>query len=706
MVDMKKTTGWKRLHTRLLFAAILLGSTMLGCENSADLSEDEGSDVVQAETTQGSGTEDIASMVTESSEKQWMVPSYEEIDVSKRDNTVGTLQYTPSDDGTKMTISYEADGVTHRYTVPNRANYVSGPFAGTDDLGRSLYSGETEISLFEGLDETYKVTLYGDSGEHYVGLFYFLWMGEHGDTGAFDMEKILTENEDAADPNCGAWGGVGQMHFFAEPLYGYYYSNDEWVIRKHMELLSNAGVDFLYFDVTNGFPYIDNALTLMEICHELNEQGFDAPQVVFYTHTNPDGVVAELYASIYEKGLYEDTWFKIDGKPVIVAPKSSNIDGFFHTRQDQWPTEASKRNGWPWMDFEWQQRVFRSSEGDKDTISDSVAQHAGTVCFSDSRIYGDRTNRGRSYRGYYDNGKYAGSYDALTDDSYLYGYNFQSQFSRALLEDVKYVLVTGWNEWVAQRQDPALLGGNKVVFIDTCGVEFSRDLEMTRGYYFDNYYMQLAQNIQALKGVVPPVVQDKRQTINVTGNFDQWDAIAVTYRDSKGDTADRRSYGFGDTLYKNETGRNDIIEAKVTNDSEFLYFYVKTAEDITDWDNDSTWMHLYLNTDDDKTGWYGYDYVINALVVDDLTTTLSRCSTKDGSYSFGAEANLRMRVEGCEMMVEVPLSSLGIADYHKIHIDFKWADSKTVIDEMEDFYTDGDAAPLGRLDWVYQTYLE
>ena len=38
-------------------------------------------------------------------------------------------------------------------------------------------------------------------------------------------------------------------------------------------------------------------------------------------------------------------------------------------------------------------------------------------------------------------------------------------------------------------------------------------------------------------------------------------------------------------------------------------------------------------------------------------------------------------------------------------MQFKWADSKTTYDEMEDFYIDGDCAPLGRLNYVYQNYI-
>ena len=38
---------------------------------------------------------------------------------------------------------------------------------------------------------------------------------------------------------------------------------------------------------------------------------------------------------------------------------------------------------------------------------------------------------------------------AQKPDDYLYGYNFQEQWSRAFELDPEIVFVTGWNEWVA-----------------------------------------------------------------------------------------------------------------------------------------------------------------------------------------------------------------------------------------------------------------
>ncbi len=637
---------------------------------------------------------------------EWPDPTFREMETVEQDMNIGTMKYTPSSDGLSMTITYEVNGETVSYTVPNNQNYITGGYTATDDLDRNLYSSE-EVGSYKG-------------DERYVGLFYFLWQGEHGDNGVFDLQKIINELgvNKAGNTNCGKYGPVGAMHWFAEPLYGYYYANDAWVLRKHAELLTNANIDFLYFDITNGYSYRHNAIKLMEVLHQLNEEGYDAPQVVFYTNTNAHGMVSELYSNIYSKGLYEDTWFKIDGKPVIIAPYDANINNFFTIKQNQWPNDPTfKENGWPWMDFTWPQRVFKDENGNPSAISVSIAQHSGTVRFSDSSLYNNATNRGRSFNSPDGIGSGDRKFNEVLNTAYKdwkadpdltnYGLNFQAQFDHAIASEAQYILVTGWNEWVAQRQPT---NDGSIFFVDTASMEFSRDTEMMRGGYFDNYYIQLIYNVQKLKGTAPVIVQDSRKPINVTGDFDQWNDVVVTYKDPTGDTMDRDAIGFGRTPYKNTSGRNDIVASKVTSDTKNLYFYIETKDDITMFDDKSSWMQIYLNTDaaaegEGQTGWYGYDYIVNYKAKDAFTTTLAKYNGADGAYGFEAVGDISYRAKGNKMMIAVPQEMVGIDGYLEIAVEFKIADSDTVFDEMEDFYCDGDAAPLGRLNYVYQNYI-
>ena len=75
--------------------------------------------------------------------------------INPEDNFEGTLKFETGADGKTVTISYMHNGKPVSYTVPNNANYLSGGFAATDDVGRSL-----PTSLTTGI--------YGSNGERYV----------------------------------------------------------------------------------------------------------------------------------------------------------------------------------------------------------------------------------------------------------------------------------------------------------------------------------------------------------------------------------------------------------------------------------------------------------------------------------------------------------------------------------------------------------
>ena len=620
---------------------------------------------------------------------EWPDPEFVENSAGADDNDAGTLRITYSDDGKYATISYGEGDNAVSYTVPNNEVNLFGGYAGTDDLGRTLFDS-TQVGVV--------------TEDHDVGVFYFLWHGQHGDPGVQNMQQIIDQAGDAAaDVNNPLWGKVHTWHWWNEPLYGYYYIDDEYVMRKHVELLMNAGVDFLFFDTTNLATYSSVALKLMAILHEFNEQGYDAPEVMFYTNTDAVVRVKQIYTEIYEPGYYPDTWYMIDGKPAIVAPYEANVNNFFTIKLNQWPTEDMKENGWPWMDFDWPQNVYNDANGNPSVINVSVAQHSGTACFSDSAIHGDTSNLGRSFNGEKNNAfARKDYYNKLKKDPTLFtqGLNFQAQWDRAIEADVPYVLVTGWNEWIAQRQDYP----DRVGFVDCASDEFSRDIEMMKGGYFDNYYMQLAFNIQRLKGAAPVIVQDARNAVNVTGSFDIWEQVLVTYTDPEKDMLDRDSYGFGRVKYTNTTGRNDILAAKVTADTKNVYFYVETREYITMFDTESTWMQLMLCTGGE--GWYGYDYVINYQAKDEFTTTVARYNGKDGAYSYEIIGEVSYRAKENKMMIAVPLEMLGITNPNGIKFQFKWVDSETKMTTMEQFYTDGDTAPLGRMNYTFQNCVD
>lgn len=121
-------------------------------------------------------------------------------------------------------------------------------------------------------------------------------------------------------------GGEGHPHYWAEPYFGYYSSNDEWVLRKHAYMLADAGVDFVFFDTTNGnlHTFSHMALLLLRVWEQMREEGVNVPKIVFLCG-GYDSEFQELYNSIYKKGLYEDLWYYWNGRPQHKGNRGRNL---------------------------------------------------------------------------------------------------------------------------------------------------------------------------------------------------------------------------------------------------------------------------------------------------------------------------------------------------------------------------------------------
>ena len=571
----------------------------------------------------------------------------------------------------------------------NQVTKYSTSYGGVDALKRTL---PLEGSVSE------------PKSEKYVGLFYFLWMGAHG-TSLYDNTQIVNTYQDALW-NQSRWGNVGTFHFWGEPLFGYYVSSDQWVMRKHVQMLSDADVDFLVFDTTNasGGPttqaitnsgggnntYVANALAMLKILDEYYKAGWNVPQVAFYTNSNSGRAMDVLYNEVYKSHPeYSHLWFQWEGKPMIIgvsSEASSTARSFFRIKESQWPNDWNKKeDGIPWMEFHRSltQNAVYTYNGKK-IMNVSVAQHNAT-CRMSASWYGS-SDRTRSYS----NGSIK-TYEAAVQ----YGFNFAEQWNFALKNDPDMIFITGWNEWIAQRQNA--VGGEPIVFVDNASMEASRDVEPMRGGYGDNYYLQMVSYIRKFKGTEDKISTDNSATINIDGGFGQWDYIRAYYKDFENDTVNRKKKSYGGITYRNTSGRNDITEAKVCNDENNIYFFVKTVAQITPPEGDN-WMNLYISTENrENPKWNGYDFILNR--VTPTETAVLECCTASDSFSRVKAADVEYSVLGDMMMVAIPKSALGITDAD-FTIQFKWSDHCTSGD-VYSFYTDGDAAPIGRMNYVY-----
>ncbi|MBR0158470.1 MAG: hypothetical protein IJM24_05245 [Clostridia bacterium] len=564
----------------------------------------------------------------------------------------------------------------------NTAEYRQSYSVGIDDLGRTLRPGSADNT---------------ERTDRQVGIFYFLWIGYHG-TALYDNSAIV-----ARDPNAlkseSAWmnaggGGVSAFHFWGKPMYGYYPSSEKWVMRKHVQMLTDAGVDFLCFDATNAFTYTNNALALMSILKEYQDQGWDVPKVCFYTNSSSGQTINAIYREIYKaKPEYQSIWYYWDGKPMIVGNPNDSVlsaeaKSFFRIKRSVWPNDVRYADGFPWMEFG---RLMTSQavyglNGRKEVVNVSVAQHNATCTFSFTAWYG-ANDRTRSWH----NGR-----NDKSENAYLYGYNFDEQFRWAIAQDPEMIFITGWNEWIAQRQ-PVVDNNRPIRFVDNADPNCSRDIEPMEGGYGDNYYMQMISLIRQYKGAAGSTGCDVR-SVDIDGSFGQWNDVSAYYRDYAGDAIKRNNTVFERKV--DTTNRNDFVETKVCEDADNIYFFVKTAAAITapeanDFDK-TGWMTLYISTDL-TTGWKGYDYVINYRAPSEGETSVGRLADPE-TYTVTDCGSARIRIADDLMMLSVPKTVLGISG--SADFAFKWADNNTLGDVFS-FYKNGDAAPIGRAMYRY-----
>jgi hypothetical protein len=547
-------------------------------------------------------------------------------------------------------------------------------WAATDALGRSLPSYEEVGPMRE---------------NRKVGLFYFLWLGQHGTDGPYDITELLKNNP--KDPQ---YGPPGLFHHWGKPELGYYTSDSDYVIRRHARLLSDAGIDVLIFDVTNAFTYPKVYLKLCEIYRQLRAQGQHTPQIMFLTHSNPDATIKTLYDEFYSKNLYPELWFYWQGKPLLLGKPEkleSNITDFF-TLRDCWAWTHGK-DTWNWLES-WPQKYAWHDWPDKpEQVSVSVAQHP-------------TTNIGRSH---FNNRQPEINDFGVGADTHR-GLYFSQQWEQALKIAPEFIFITGWNEWVAQRflreegKAPGEMIGKPLkagdtFFVDAYAQEYSRDIEPMEGGYGDNYYYQMVANIRNYKGVRKPQMASVAKTIAIDGAFDDWQDVGPEFRDHIGDAEHRNEKGWGKAgQYINVTGRNDLAAMKIARDSENLYFYAQTDKPLTP-HTDRNWMLLYIDSDQNvKTGWQGYDYVVNLNVSDAKTTCLHQL-TEAGSPEL--KSTIAYRVGDNQLEVAIPRQALGLTADSKIALDFKWADNIQKSGDITEFFLNGDIAPERRFNYRY-----
>ncbi len=557
----------------------------------------------------------------------------------------------------------------------------------TDALGRSLPTNQEVGDLKK---------------DKFVGLFYWTWHTQQSrNNPPYNVTEYLARNPAAKeDYNNPIWPKKNSPWFWAEPLFGYYIDTDEWILRKHAEMLADAAIDVIIFDCTNGnLTWKESYMKLCEVFTKARKDGVKTPQIAFmlpfWTTDGGKEIIREIYQDLYKPGKYKNLWFIWKGKPLIMAspeftqdikgktsdPKlSQELLNFFSFRTGQpvYNKGPEKADHWGWLEITPQHGFYKTPQGGFEQVTVGVAQN-----WSKARGLTAMNALGAFGRSYTNK-----SGQITTEGAVNYGFNFQEQWDHALKIDPEFIFITGWNEWIAGRYEIWQQQSN--AFPDEFDQEGSRDVEPMKGGHGDNYYYQMMANIRRFKGVNPTATASGKTTIVIDQKFEDWKNVLPEFTSYKGSTVHRDSPGWGSMHYVNKTGRNDIVKSKVAHDDSHVYFYVETADNLTP-KTDEGWMRLFINIDRDKnTGWEGYDFVINRLNPNKKAVL----EKTEASWNWQKVGELEYSLSENKLELKVPKSLLGIDG--KPDFEFKWSDNMQQQGDIMDFWVNGDVAPAGR----------
>ena len=557
-----------------------------------------------------------------------------------------------------------------------------------------------------------------------VGIFYITWHdeGKFGLRAPYggDVTRTLQEAPEArlqADhPAWKEWS----LHW-GEPEAGYFLSQDRWLIRRDLSMLSDAGVDVLILDVTNAVLYWDEWAVLFDEMQKMHNLGTPVPQFCFWAFNgNVVNVVTQLYERVYKKGVARDFWFQWQGKPLLLynAEPDHDANGGGYNA-GAYPQEVldffTLRNMW-WGYYEWGGHRYAGTEdnwcfgyemNDKRVADlqpkDLASRHQGRLEeMAVTPAQHPISITGKSWRR--ETKEPALNQYDMPDSAYVpwlgktvahpegYGIYFQDRWDEALSVDPDFIYINDWNEWTAGKYRSGYAPGsdtapgpdtflgrkNPFYFVDQYNAEFNRSIQPMKGGYTDNYYMQMVQNIRRYKGV-------RQQPVTKGYN------TQATYFDTRGDVIHRDHNGYGGLHYTDNTGRNDITEAHVSVTSKDIVFEAVTDSALTP-STDSNWMLLYINADTLSDNWNGFDYLVR-------DAKLHRYNAD--SQEWTAVSPVIQSINGNKLTIRIPRKSLRLKKKAFV-LDFKWADNPTDPADIISVSTTGDTAPNRRFRYHFQ----
>ncbi|MDR1368761.1 MAG: hypothetical protein LBJ72_01355 [Dysgonamonadaceae bacterium] len=408
-------------------------------------------------------------------------------------------------------ISFAVTGLKSQQTTTLKEDYYIDLFpdtwVATDGIGRTMPDYESAGAV-------------KTDQRRIVGIFYITWhtqgLSKMKSPYEADVTKILQKDPGARlQADHPLW--TESSYHWGEPEMGYFLSQDEYVIRKDMSMLADAGVDVLVMDVTNAVRYWDEWDFMFNIMQKMKREGNKVPQFIFWAFNGPViTVVQDLYDKIYKEEKFKDLWFYWDGKPLLLYngmpfldanagdvkhpnphydEKAATDPAHPHYNDPDYTDEFYQdytkdvkdfftlRNMW-WGYYEWGGKRFIGTEdnwsfgysmadpkvkslkpeellsthkGKREQAAVTPAQHPVTMTTENMGV-GKSWSRenGQPKLNQYDMPEpaYVPWLGKTVDNPEGYGIYFQERWDEALQANPQFLYINDWNEWTAGKYQP------------------------------------------------------------------------------------------------------------------------------------------------------------------------------------------------------------------------------------------------------------
>ena len=516
-----------------------------------------------------------------------------------------------------------------------------------------------------------------------MGIFYITWHSDslrrHEEPYAADVTKVLAGDPAARlDAKHPLWT-EGSYHW-GEPEMGYFLSKDEYVIRKDMSMLADAGVDVLVMDVTNAVRYWDEWDVVFPVMQQMKAEGNKVPQFCFWAFNGPAiTVVQDLYDKIYKADKYKDLWFYWDGKPLLLYNGTPSVDANGQVTQHPNPhydpaaktdpnhphygdpdyteefykdyTKEVKefftlRTMW-WGYYEWAGKRFIGTEDNwsfgydlgNDRVKamapdELVSTHNGvkeeaavTPAQHPSSLTGKCWTRehGEPELNEYDlpvptHVPWLGK---TVEHPEGYGIYFQQRWDEAIAANPQFLYINDWNEWTAGKYQPP--AGRRSVHAARQPVLLRRPVQRRVQPLHPADEGRLHRQLLHADGPEHPALQGHSAhsgTERPARDHDRRRRCAIG-RASTSSIATQPATSSTATIRATADCTTRTTRAATTSSparspstATTCTFAWRRSEPLTP-HTDNNWMLLLIDADQNHdTGWYGYDYLVNKKVVD------------------------------------------------------------------------------------------